>query len=98
MCPHPGQPRQPVLQLGQLDLETAFVGLGPAREHIENERRAVDDHHVELLLEVALLARRELAIDHHDVVFETLAEGLDLLQFPLPHVGRRMRMREFLRQ
>ncbi len=51
------QPGQQVLQLRQLHLELALAGAGVAGKDVEDELRAVDDPHVELALQVALLRR-----------------------------------------
>ena len=53
--PETGQTRQPVFELGQLDLEAPLVRRRAAGEDIEDQRRAVDDLDVERALEVALL-------------------------------------------
>jgi hypothetical protein len=92
--PHPGQPGQTVLKLSQLDLQASFVGLGSAGEDIEDQGRAVDDHDVQITLKVPLLAGREFAVDHDEVIVEVLAEVLDLLQLALPDVGAGMWMRQ----
>jgi hypothetical protein len=92
MGPHPGQARQPVLELRQLDLQPPLVRLGAAREDIKDQRRAVDDHDVELAFEVALLGRRQLAVDHDQVIAQLLAQPLDLVELALPDVGRRVRV------
>ena len=65
--PQLGQPRQLVLELGQLDLEAALVGLGVEGEDVEDQPAAVDDLDVEQLLEGALLGRRQLVVGDEDV-------------------------------
>ena len=45
--PQLGQARQLVLELGELDLEPALVGLGVEREDVEDQPAAVDDLDVE---------------------------------------------------
>ena len=54
-------------ELGQLDLELALGGRGVVGEDVEDDRRAVDDRHAELLLERALLPRRELVVGGDEV-------------------------------
>ena len=49
--PQPGQARELVLELGELDLEAALVGLGVQREDVEDQPAAVDDLDVEQALE-----------------------------------------------
>ena len=76
--PQPGQARQLVLELGELDLEPALVGLGVEREDVEDQPAAVDDLDLEQLLERALLGRRQLVVgDEH--VEAGLALGRDEL-------------------
>ena len=65
--PQLGQPRQLVLELGQLDLEAALVGLGVQREDVEDEPATVDDLDPQQLLEGSLLGRRQLVVGDQDV-------------------------------
>ena len=64
MGPHPGEPREQVLELRQLDLELGLVTPGPGREDVEDDFRAVHDAHVELALEVGALDGTELLIEN----------------------------------
>ena len=88
--PQPGQARQLVLELGELDLEPALVGLGVEGEDVEDQPAAVDDLDVEQLLERALLGRRQLVVgDEH--VEAGLALGRDeLLRLALADVPVRV--------
>ena len=90
--PQPGQARQLVLELGELDLEAALVGLGVEREDVEDQPAAVDDLDVEQLLERALLGGRQLVVgDEH--VEAGLALGRDeLLRLALADVPVRVDM------
>jgi hypothetical protein len=84
--PQPGQPRQLVLELGELDLEAALVSLGVLGEDVEDEPAAVDDLDVEQALEGLLLARRQLVVGDEEVE-PGLALGLaELLGLALPDV------------
>ena len=56
------QPLHQVLQLGQLDLRLALLGLRVLGEDVEDQRGAVDDLDLDPVLEVAQLAGRELAV------------------------------------
>ena len=56
--PQLGQPRQLVLELGELDLEPALVGLGVEGEDVEDQPAAIDHLDVQQALERLLLARR----------------------------------------
>src|SRR5438876_475232 len=63
--PAPHQPRRQVLEPGQLDLQLAFGGLRALREDLEDQLGAVHDAALQLALEVALLGRRQLVVEHH---------------------------------
>src|SRR4051794_1243209 len=70
-----------VVELGQLDLRLALLALRVLGEDVEDQRGAVDDLDLELVLEVAQLARGEVAIQDHGVGAggaDDLAEALDL--------------------
>ena len=69
----PAQAREQVVQLGQLDLRLALPGAGVLGEDVEDQRGPVDHLDLELVLEVAQLAGRELAVADHGV----RAGGLD---------------------
>ena len=56
------QAGQEVAQLGQLDLRLALLGAGVLGEDVEDQRGPVDDLDLELLLELAQLPGRELAV------------------------------------
>ena len=57
--------RAVVLELGELDLHLPSVIV--VGEDVEDHRGAVDHGHLELRLEVALLAGNQLVVDRHDV-------------------------------
>ena len=59
------QPRGQMLELRQLDLQLALVAAGALREDVEDQADAIDDAAAQRLLEVALLGRGELVIEHH---------------------------------
>ncbi len=73
------QPRGHVLELRELDLQLAFEAAGTLREDVEDEAAAVEHATLEGLLEVALLARRERGVHHHEVRLEFGDAGLDLV-------------------
>jgi hypothetical protein len=85
-----------VLELGELDLELALGRVRVPGEDVEDERGAVDDRHLELLLEVALLARRELVVAHDHVRVGRLGRRLDLEQLARAEVRVRVRLRAML--
>jgi hypothetical protein len=82
--PHAGHV---VLQLRELDLELALGRVGVVGEDAEDHGGAVDDGDAELLLEVALLARRQLVVAGDDVGVQRLDALLDLRQLALADVG-----------
>jgi hypothetical protein len=61
-----------VLQLRKLDLQLAFVRARALREDVEDQARAVDDAALGELFEVALLHRRERAVDEDQIRIERL--------------------------
>ena len=63
--PHPGEPGQHVLQLGQLDLELGFVAPGPGGEDVEDDLGPVHHPHLELALQVGPLHRTQLLVEDH---------------------------------
>ena len=67
VAPHARQARGQMLQLGQLDLQLAFVALGAQREDIQDQRDPVDHAQVEQPFQVALLGRRQGLVEQHDV-------------------------------
>src|SRR5262249_23267283 len=88
-----GQPRQQVLQLGELDLRARLARARVQREDVEDEARAVEHPHVVAprLLEVPHLTRRKLVVEDHEA--SPLGAGglTDLLDRSLADVGRRVR-------
>ena len=61
------QPRQQVLQLGELYLQLALTRAGAPREDVEDELRAIDHLARDHRLQLAQLRRRELVVDDDDV-------------------------------
>ena len=59
MCPLAGEARQAIFVLGQLDLQSAFAGVGMLSEDVENESGAIQhfDFLAEDALQFALVAR-----------------------------------------
>ena len=77
-----------IIQMRELDLQRAFLGLGAAAEDFQNQPGAVENLGVPGLLQIALLDRRQRAIHHHQ--FDMLAgnEPDDLLDLALAEIGR----------
>ena len=61
------QSREQVLELGEFDLRLALPALRVLAEDIEDHRGAVDDLHLDDVLERAPLARGEFSVDDHGV-------------------------------
>jgi hypothetical protein len=59
-----------VLQLRKLDLQLAFERARALREDVEDQAAAVEHAALELLFEVALLARAQRAVDDDEVAPE----------------------------
>ena len=57
------EPGGHVLQLGEFDLQLAFEGARALREDVEDQAAAIEHAAFEFLLEIALLARAQRAID-----------------------------------
>ena len=88
MGPGSHQARTLVVEMGELDLERAFLGLGAAAEDFQDEPGAVEHLGVQLLLEIALLDRRQRAIHHHQLDVEALGQRGDLLDLAFADVSR----------
>ena len=81
-----GQPRQQVLELGQLDLELAVPGRGALGEDVEDQLGAVDHAQVEALGEVARLGGREVVVEDHQVDVQLEAADHQVLELaPADH-------------
>jgi hypothetical protein len=63
-----------------------------AGEDVEDHRRAIDHRHAELLLEVALLARRELVVAGDEVGVGVGDQRLELIDLARPQVEVGMRL------
>jgi hypothetical protein len=69
MGPRPDQPRALIGERRQLDLQAAFMGPGASAKDFEDEAGAVDDLGLPLPLEIALLHRRQGAVDDNEADF-----------------------------
>ena len=69
------QAREQVLELRELDLRLALAALGVLAEDVEDHRGAVDDLHLDDVLERAPLAGRELGVGDHGVGAERRRRG-----------------------
>ena len=89
--PAPAQSGKPVAELGQLHLGLALLAAGVLGKDVENHRGAVDGGATEDLLQVELLGRAQLVVEHHGVGVELLAHLQDLVDLALADVGGRIR-------
>ena len=85
---HPPEPGQAVVEQGQLDLRLALRTVGVLGEDVEDHRRAVDGGATQQLLEVELLGRCELVVEHDRVAVRLEGHGLQLVDLaPADVVG-----------
>ena len=96
--PHPRQPRQRVLQLGELDLHLGFARPRAGGEDVEDELRAIDHARAERLFDVVPLARRELVVEDDQRGVLLADHRLELLQLPLAQIRPGVRALELLRE
>ena len=96
VAPHPRQARQQILQLRELDLQTAFTTPRALRENIENELGAVEHLAGKKIFQVASLRRREFIIENHRGDLLVLERFPDQLGLAFADVIRRRRLLQFL--
>jgi hypothetical protein len=87
---------QQVLRLRQLNLQARLSGLGATGEDIDDQGCAVEDFYLQRVLQVALLRRRQLVIEHNEGIFAFLAVGDDLFELALANIGCGVRGFELL--
>ena len=87
----PAQARQQVLHLGQLDLGLALLGAGVLGEDVQDQRGAVDDLHLDDLLEFAQLGRGQLSVADDRVGADRDDDVSQLLGLARSDVGGRVR-------
>ena len=78
--PAANQARGHVLELGQLDLQLAFVAVRAQGEDVEDQPGAVDDAALQRLFQVAFLDRAQRMVDQHQVGAGRLAGRLHFLE------------------
>ena len=86
--PHPLQPRHGILELRQLDLQMGLVRSRVRREDVEDHLGAVNDLHLELLLEVARLRRPQVVVKNNDVRLVGINQQLQLLDLSRADISR----------
>ena len=77
--PAADQARGHVLQLGQLDLQLAFVAAGALGEDFQNQQRAVVDRQADGALQIALLHRAQRLVEQHLLRTLSLGQQADFL-------------------
>ena len=82
--------RQPVAELGQLDLRLAFLAPGVLGEDVEDDGSPVDRGAAEQLFQVAGLGRRQLVVEDDRVGVDGVGDVPQLARLALPHVGGRI--------
>ena len=92
------QTRQHVLQLGQLDLRLTLAGLSVLCKDVENQGGAVDDLHLDDILEGAALGGGQLGVDNHCVGAGGLHDVLELQGLAGAEEGARVRLEAALNQ
>ena len=85
--PEAPHPREVVLELCELNLQLAFRRVRVRGENVEDDRRAVDHRDLELGLKVALLPRRQLVVDGHEVRVGPLDSLLQLDELAAPEIA-----------
>jgi hypothetical protein len=68
-----------VLELGEFDLELAFVAARTLREDVEDQAGAVQHAPLDELLEVAFLRGRQRVIEQHQFGVVFVGDGADLV-------------------
>jgi hypothetical protein len=86
----PSQALAQVLQLRELDLCLALGALGVGGEDVEDQRRTVDDLHLDAVLEVAQLCWAQLAVADHGVRAGRDDDLTHLVDLAPADVGRRV--------
>jgi hypothetical protein len=76
----PSEPRQKIIQLGQLDLQLSLAAARVPREDVQDELGAINNATVRPALQIALLHGRELAVKDNQGRLACGGFGADLLQ------------------
>src|SRR5204863_9664311 len=96
MAPHSSEPREQILQLRQLDLESSFAAARALRENIEDELGAIEHFARKQILQVASLGRRKFVIENNRRDVLVLERFLDQLRFAFANVVRARGLLELL--
>ena len=79
--PHSRQAREQILQLRQLDLQSAFAAAGALRENIENQLRAIEHFARKQIFQIASLRRRKFVVENDRSHLLILERFLDQFGF-----------------
>jgi hypothetical protein len=80
--PAPHQAALLIVEMRQFDLQASFCCRCPFAEDFEDQPGAVDDLALQPVFEIALLDRRQCAIDDDEIGFVQFAIGLNALDLP----------------
>src|SRR5690606_14981388 len=92
------QPRQQVLELGELYLSLALAALRMLAEDVQDDGGAIDDLDAHNVLERTPLAGRQLRVGHNRVRSERGNQARKLLRLALAEVRARVGVRTALQQ
>lgn len=85
-----GETRQPVLVLGQFNLQGALTCARVFGKDVQNQGRAVDHFGFQRFFEVTLLVRRKLIIEYNHIQAHLLDQDSQFLDFAFANVGCRI--------
>ena len=89
VTPPSAQPVAEILELGQLDLQTGFVGAGPAGEDVEDHLAAIDDDPARLFFEISALGRSETVVEDDQIGPARIEQQFQLVELPLAEASGR---------
>ena len=78
-------------------MQLAFVAARPLGEDIENQLAAVDDANFEGIFQIALLRRRQILVDDHQVGVMLVKPGVNFVDLAAPDQSRRRDAAHLLR-
>src|SRR4051812_12463988 len=97
VAPHSSEARQKILQLRELDLQTAFTASRSLSKNVEDELGAIEDLAREQVFKIATLSRRKFVVENHRSDVLVLKRFLDQFRLPFADVIGRRRLLKFLR-
>src|SRR4029453_2429519 len=97
VMPHPGKPRQKILQLRQLYLQAAFPAPSALRKNIENQLRPIENFTGEQILQVPRLPGGKFIIKNDRGPLLNPTRVFDGLSFAATDIVRSSRFRQLLR-